>query len=62
MFPVEEVCGGKGLIDKYSSSSFYLAFLVIICGALGFPQGHLQGQQEFEERRSPHRDWLDALD
>jgi hypothetical protein len=29
MFPVEEVCGGKGLIDKYPSSSLYLIFLVI---------------------------------
>jgi hypothetical protein len=42
MFPVEEVCGGKGLIDKYLSSSLYLAFLVIIHGTLDFPQGHLQ--------------------
>jgi hypothetical protein len=41
--PVEEVCGGKGLVDKSPSSFFYLAFLVIIHGALGFPQGHLQG-------------------
>jgi hypothetical protein len=40
MFPVEEVCGGKGLIDKYRSSSSYLAFLVIIHGALDFPQEH----------------------
>jgi hypothetical protein len=37
MFPVEEVCGGKGLIDKYPSSFLYLAFLVIIHGALDFP-------------------------
>jgi hypothetical protein len=43
MFPVEEVCGGKRLIDKYLSSFLFLAFLVIIHGALGFPQGHLQG-------------------
>jgi hypothetical protein len=43
MLPVEEVCGCKGLIDKYPSSSLYLAFLVIIHGTLGFPQGHLQG-------------------
>jgi hypothetical protein len=43
IFPVEEVCGGKGLIEKYQSSSLYLAFLVIIHGILGFPQGHLQG-------------------
>jgi hypothetical protein len=42
MFPVEEVCGGKGVKDKYPSSSLYLAFLVIIHGALGFPQGHLK--------------------
>jgi hypothetical protein len=40
-----KVCGGKGLIDKYPSSSLYLAFLVIICGALGFPQGRLQGSR-----------------
>jgi hypothetical protein len=45
MIPVEEVSGGKGLIDKYLSSSLYLAFLVIIHGALGFPQGHLQGSR-----------------
>jgi hypothetical protein len=43
MFPVEEVCGGKGLIDKYPSPSLYSAFLVIIHRDLGFPQGHLQG-------------------
>jgi hypothetical protein len=43
MFPAEEVCGGKELIDKCPSSSLYLAFLIIIYGALGFPQGHLQG-------------------
>jgi hypothetical protein len=49
MFPVEEVYGGKGLIDKYPSSSLYLAFLGIIHGALDFPQGHLQGN------RSPRR-------
>jgi hypothetical protein len=45
IFPFEEVCGGKGLIDKYISFSLYLAFLVIIHGALGFPQGHLQGSR-----------------
>jgi hypothetical protein len=39
MFPVEEVCGGKGLRDKSLFSSF------IIHGALGFPQGHLQGSR-----------------
>jgi hypothetical protein len=38
MFPVEEFCGGKGLIDKYLSSSLYLAFLIII-------HGHLQGSR-----------------
>jgi hypothetical protein len=43
MFPVEEICDGKGLTDKYPSSSLYLAFLVITHGALDFPQGHLQG-------------------
>jgi hypothetical protein len=32
MFPAEEICGGKGLIDKFPSSSLYLAFLVIIHG------------------------------
>jgi hypothetical protein len=41
MFPVEEVCGGKGLIDKCLPSSLYLAFLVIIHVDLGFLQGHL---------------------
>jgi hypothetical protein len=40
MLPVEEVCGRKRLIDKYLPSSLYMAFLVIILGALGFPQGH----------------------
>jgi hypothetical protein len=45
MLLVEEVCGAKGLIDKFPSSSLYLAFLVIIHGALGFPQGHLQGSR-----------------
>jgi hypothetical protein len=43
MFPVEEVSGGKGLVDKCLSCSLYLAFLVIIHGALGFPKGRLQG-------------------
>jgi hypothetical protein len=60
MLPVEEVCGGKGLIDKCPSSSLYLAFLVIIHGTLGFPQGHLQGSWNLE-RRVPHGDWSDAL-
>jgi hypothetical protein len=41
MFPVEEVCGGKGLVDKGPSFSLYLALLVRIHGALGFHQGHL---------------------
>jgi hypothetical protein len=45
MLSVEELCGGKGLIDKYPSSSLYLAFQVIIHGALGFPQGQLQGSR-----------------
>jgi hypothetical protein len=26
MFPVEEFCDGKGLVDKYPSSSLYLMF------------------------------------
>jgi hypothetical protein len=43
MFLVEEVCGGKGLVDKSPSFSPYLAFLVIIHRALDSPQGHLQG-------------------
>jgi hypothetical protein len=42
MFAVKDVCGGKGLVNKCPSSSLYLAFLVIMHGALGFPQGHLQ--------------------
>jgi hypothetical protein len=45
MFPVEEICGSKGLVDKSPSSSLYLAFLVIIHKSLGFPQGHLQGRR-----------------
>jgi hypothetical protein len=47
MFPDEEVCGSKELVDKSLSSSLYLAFLVIIHEPLGFPQG----QRESEERR-----------
>jgi hypothetical protein len=43
MFPVEEVCGGKGLVDKCPSCFLYLAFLVIIHWSLGFHQGYLQG-------------------
>jgi hypothetical protein len=43
MFPVQEVCGGKGLIDKYLAPSLYLTIWVIIHWALGFPQGYLQG-------------------
>jgi hypothetical protein len=62
MFLVEEVCGGKGLIDKYPSSSLYLAFLVIIHGAQGIPQGHLQGSRRLRRGGGLHRDWLDALD
>jgi hypothetical protein len=50
MFSVEEVCSGKGLINKYLSFSLYLAFLVIIHGALGFPQGHLQGSWSLRRR------------
>jgi hypothetical protein len=45
LFPVEEVCGDKGLLGKYSSCSLYLAFLIITHGALDFPQGHLQGNR-----------------
>jgi hypothetical protein len=41
LLPVEEVCGGKGLVDKGPSFSLYLALLVRIHGALGFHQGHL---------------------
>jgi hypothetical protein len=33
MFPVQEICGGKGIVDK-SPPSLYLAFLVKIHGAL----------------------------
>jgi hypothetical protein len=43
MFPVEEVCGGKGLVDECSPSSLYLTILVIIHWALNLPQEHLQG-------------------
>jgi hypothetical protein len=62
MFPVEKVCSGKGLTHKCSSSSFYLAFLVIIHGALGIPSGAPARQWESEERKGPHRDWLDIPD
>jgi hypothetical protein len=54
IFPIEKVCGGKGLIDKSLSSSLYLAFLVIIHGALGFPWASA-GQRESEERRGSSR-------
>jgi hypothetical protein len=57
MFPVEGVCGGKGLVDKHPYTSLYLTFPVITHWALGFPQGHLQ---ESEDRRGPCRDWLDT--
>jgi hypothetical protein len=43
MLPVVEVCGGRWLIEKYPSSSLYLAFLIIIPGTQDFTQGHLQG-------------------
>jgi hypothetical protein len=51
MLPVEEVCGSKGLINKYLSSSLDLTFLIIIYGALGFPQGHLQGSWSLRRGR-----------
>jgi hypothetical protein len=41
--PVEEVCGGKGLVDECLPSSLCLTVLVIIHWALDLPQGHLQG-------------------
>jgi hypothetical protein len=41
MFPAEEVCGVKGLVEKCPSSFLYLTFLVTIHGTLGFPQGYL---------------------
>jgi hypothetical protein len=43
MFLVEEVCGGKCLVDKCPSFYLYVAFLVIIHWVLGFPEEHLQG-------------------
>jgi hypothetical protein len=33
------------LVDKCPSSSLYVAFLVTIHRALGFPWGHLQGKR-----------------
>jgi hypothetical protein len=53
MFPVEEVCGGKGQIDKYLSSSLYLAFLIIIHGVLDFPHGHVQGSRSLKRGGVP---------
>jgi hypothetical protein len=44
VFPVEAIYGVKGLIDKYSSSSLYLAFLVIIHG-LWASLRHVQGSR-----------------
>jgi hypothetical protein len=44
MLPVKEVCGGKGLVDKYPLS-LYLTLQVIVHWALGFPQGSLQGSR-----------------
>jgi hypothetical protein len=38
-----------------------LVFLVIIMG-LGLPLRASAGQWEFEERRGPHRDWIDVSD
>jgi hypothetical protein len=61
MFPVEEVCGGKGLVDKCLPSSLYLTMLVIIHWASDF----LRTSSELwksEEGRSPHGGWLDAPD
>jgi hypothetical protein len=61
MFPVEEVCGDKGLIDKYPSSSLCLAFLIIIHGALDFPQEHMQGSRSLRRGGGPHRDALNQV-
>jgi hypothetical protein len=43
IFPNQEVCGGKGLVDKCPLSSLYLTILVMIHWSLGLPQKHLQG-------------------
>jgi hypothetical protein len=50
------------MIDKYPSSSLYLAFLVKIHGALYFPQGHVQGSRNLRRGGGPHGYWLYALD
>jgi hypothetical protein len=41
-FPVEEVCGGKGLVDEYPPS-LYLTILVIMHWALDLPGASVGG-------------------
>jgi hypothetical protein len=50
MFPVEEVCGSKGLVDEYLPSSLYLTMLVIMHWALDLP-GSSAGRWESEDGR-----------
>jgi hypothetical protein len=50
MFPVQEVCGGKWLVDKCPPSSLYLTILAIIYWALDLPQGYLQGGGSLRRR------------
>jgi hypothetical protein len=60
MFPVEEFCDGKGLVDKYPSSSLYVTVQVIIHWALGFPQGYLKGNGTLRRGGGPHGDRSNA--
>jgi hypothetical protein len=50
MFPVQKVCGGKGLVGKYLPSFLYLTILVIIHWSLDLPKGHLQGSGSLRRR------------
>jgi hypothetical protein len=49
IFPVEEVCGGKGMIDKCPFSSSWVGFQVIIHRALGLPRRHLQDSENLRQ-------------
>jgi hypothetical protein len=62
MFSIEEVCGGKGLVEIYLSS-LYLIILIIMHWALDLPQGDLHGGVGggAEEWRVLHRDRLVCL-
>jgi hypothetical protein len=62
MLPVEEVFGGKGLVDKYPSFSLYLTILVIKHWNLGFPQGHLQGSASLKRGVLMETGWMPPIE